>query len=61
MTALVVLPSRGDLRRLSGGDVGPDEVGEVVEDPDERYDRALLAPDGETANNDDGDDCCGWF
>ena len=54
MTALVVLPSRGDLRRRRGGEVGPDEVGEVDDEPDERYEGATPA-DGLTARDEEGE------
>ena len=54
MTALVVLPSRGDLRRRSGGEVGPDEVGDVEEEPDEWNDGAA-PPDGLTASEEEGE------
>ena len=36
MTALVVLPSSGDFRRRRGGEVGPEDVGEVDDEPEER-------------------------
>jgi len=53
ITALVVLPSSGDLRRLRGGEVGPDEVGDVDEDPDDRYETVPAA--GLTARDCNGD------
>jgi len=53
MTAFVVLPSSGDLRRLRGGEVGPDEVGDVDEDPDDRYE--TVPATGLTARDWDGD------
>ena len=49
--------SDGDLRRRRGGDVGPDEVGDVDEEPAEAYDRATAPAVGLTANDDVGEDC----
>ena len=59
MTALVVLPSRGDLRRRRGGEVGPDDVGEVDEEPEDLY---VVAPPvgGLTASDEEEGECwCG--
>jgi hypothetical protein len=57
--ALVTLEvlSVGDLRRRRGGEVGPDEVGDVDEEPVEAYDKATAPAVGLTANDDVGEDC----
>ena len=58
MTALVTLAvaSVGDLRRRRGGDVGPDDVGDVDDDdPDDTYDKAAPTAVGLTASDDEGE------
>lgn len=55
MTALVVLPSRGDLRRRKGGDSGPDDDGDGFEEPEDLYD--TMPVDGLTAEEDAGEMC----
>ena len=55
MTALVTLASLGDLRLRSGGEVGPDDVGEVEDEPVDLYDIAGPPADGLTASDDEGD------
>ena len=59
--ALVTLEvlSDGDLRRRRGGEVGPDDVGDVDEEPVEAYERATAPAVGLTANDDVGEDC--WW
>ena len=59
ITALVVLPSRGDLRRRRGGEVAPDDVGEFEDEPEpeDRYVGAGPAG-GLTAKEEDGDVWC---
>jgi hypothetical protein len=59
--ALVTLEvlSVGDLRRRRGGEVGPDDVGDVDEEPAEAYERATAPAVGLTANDDVGEDC--WW
>ena len=49
--------SDGDLRRRRGGEVGPEDVGEVDDEPAEAYDRVTTPAEGLTANEDVGDDC----
>ena len=49
--------SDGDLRRRRGGEVGPDDVGDVDEEPVEAYDKATAPAVGLTANDDVGEDC----
>ena len=47
MTALVVLPSKGDLRRRRGGEAGPDDVGDVEAELEEGGTPVALEEDGE--------------